>query len=88
MQCIFALIFFLGMIVAATSTYSVALLVSGATVAIGALLYQVILFHERAKLRKLTAKEGEDATKGNLGFLIFSKSEKTDSDSTGPLFTL
>ncbi|VDL63687.1 unnamed protein product [Hymenolepis diminuta] len=56
-----------GMVVAATSTYSVALLVSGATVAIGALLYLVILFHERAKLRKLTAKEGEDAAKGSWG---------------------
>nr|CDS34258.1 monocarboxylate transporter [Hymenolepis microstoma] len=54
-----------GMIVVATSTYSVALLVSGATIVIGALLYLVILFHERTKLKKLTAKERGDA-KGNV----------------------
>ncbi|VDO02292.1 unnamed protein product [Rodentolepis nana] len=54
------------MIVAATSTYSVPLLVSGATIVSGALLYLVILFHERNKLKKLTAKEREGDAKGKV----------------------
>ncbi|KAM7537440.1 hypothetical protein Aperf_G00000061611 [Anoplocephala perfoliata] len=55
-----------GMIVAATSSYSAAFLIAGATIIIGALLYVVILFYERAKLRKLTSKEGENDLTGKV----------------------
>lgn len=68
------ILFFLGMILAATSTFSVALLISGATVAIGALLYLAILFYERAKLRKLNRKEEENRMKG-ISWLTNLKSD-------------
>ncbi|KAL5110853.1 Monocarboxylate transporter 3 [Taenia crassiceps] len=54
-----------GMIVAATSTFSVALSIAGVAVIVGGVLYVVILCHERAKLNKL-AKGGVDAEQGKV----------------------
>ncbi len=61
------------MIVAATSTFSVALLISGATVMIGGLLYLAIILHERAKLNKLI-KEAMAQENGGLPIFHVLKS--------------
>ncbi|VDD79686.1 unnamed protein product [Mesocestoides corti] len=49
-----------GTIVSATSTFSIAFLLSGATVLIGGFLYIAIILHERAKLNKLIADADSD----------------------------
>lgn len=77
-----------GLIVSATSTFTVALLVAGATVIIGGVLYLVIIFIERTKLKKNLNAVNAEKSKCSFSTMSYFRHSKQLSSifSTSFLF--